>query len=553
MKDKTTQTASNNALNLLLQNQRNFEETSVQQVLIALDYLLVNFPQDPGKIIQLHQALLFSIAYPAQEKVLQLAENMMQKLVQTATQIAEDNPDELFNSGITGTLVCAQFGLLLNQWLLRQNLSLLELSAIEGENTDLAGKLTYTLDTVEQELMPDSAGYFKNWQKTYLGEIKGKDQLLAYYINACMQMTGSLIYKERTFANFELFTQFRLDPRLSGLSLGRQKKGSVFFHTQGIQKKMDLVTAFAQGKPKSIRLNATEKEFLGNLARGTMASLLRETDTFTYTQTHETELFDMGSGITIALYYMIPEQKFALQSYIGYLLYKNGVPMAYGGCWLFACQAAFGVNVLPPYRGGESANVVCQILRLYHHRFKLTQFTVDPYQIGKGNSDGIESAAFWFYYKLGFRPMQSKFAELAEMEMQIMSRDKSYKTPKKTLIKLANSELYWKQPDSKEPYYPLPEVGKIISHYVCEKFGGNRKLSLDQARTKYQKRFKTKLPQTSFLNNLLLTLDAIGAFEKLPETELKKVCDAYIWKSENEAKAFLDLQKLKKFFLLFQT
>jgi hypothetical protein len=38
-------------------------------------------------------------------------------------------------------------------------------------------------------------------------------------------------------------------------------------------------------------------------------------------------------------------------------------------------------------------------------------FSLDPYQIGHENEEGIESGAFWFYRKLGFRPVRPELAE----------------------------------------------------------------------------------------------------------------------------------------------
>ncbi len=533
--------------------QKQFTDAAIKQQEELLSQLLT-IPFNHKKItILLHEALLFSIAYPSNIKVYNLANEVMNKLVETVTQQAEKDTSAYYNSGITGSVVCAQFGLLLNRYLLDKNLSRIALSAIDGDNSDLVSRLTFTLDPVEQELMPGEAGYFAKWKKLYLRGIKDERELLQYYISASMNMSGSIAEREGIFAGFNLYTQFTLDKHLQGLSLGRQNKGSVHFHPGGIEKKMDLETAFKQGKPKRIALGLAGQQNLVILARGAMASLLRETDTFTYAQTHETELYDMGKGITIALYYMIPEQKFSLQSYIGYLLFKNGAPMAYGGCWLFFKQAAFGVNVLPPYRGGESANVVCQLLRLYHYRFNLQHFSVDPYQIGKGNDDGIASGAFWFYYKLGFRPMQQKYASLAASEQQKMALDKSYKSPSRILKILANSELYLNVTNSDAPYFSLTAIGDSLSKWISENCKGNREVALENARIKYQKTTRSRLPANSFVNNLLLTLNMLGAFEKLAPALLKKVCDTFHQKEKNEAKAFLDLQKQASYFKLFET
>ncbi|MBK9983286.1 MAG: hypothetical protein IPP15_12935 [Saprospiraceae bacterium] len=58
-----------------------------------------------------------------------------------------------------------------------------------------------------------------------------------------------------------------------------------------------------------------------------------------------------------------------------------------------------------PFRNGESAFILAQLLRVYKHVFKLSYFEVEPYQFGLDNPEGIASGAFWFYYRFGFRPL----------------------------------------------------------------------------------------------------------------------------------------------------
>ncbi|MDZ4667826.1 MAG: hypothetical protein SGJ00_08070 [bacterium] len=538
------------AEDVFLHHYRQFDAEGIKLTILAMERLLSIHDLAQKHIQQIHDALLFLLAYPANEQGFQLANSCMQLLVQTVTKIVKNKPDVFYNSGITGSHVCAQFGLILNKILLDEKLETHELNGVDGDNSDLMGKLAYTLDDVEQELMPNETNTFNKWKKRYLPNIKDPRTLLDYYVNATLKTTGSIAYQESLFAQFQLFTRFSLDPNLLGLSLGRAPIKSPYFHNNGIQKKSSLEEVFALGKPIKITLNDKAKAHLVKVARGSMASLLRETDTFTYANENETELYNMGEGIQIALYYMIPEQKFSLQSYIGYLLFKNGLPMAYGGCWLFAHQAAFGVNVLPPYRGGESAKVVAQLLRVYHYRFNISQFTVDPYQIGKGNSDGIQSGAFWFYYKLGFRPMQNELAELARTENEKMLTDRSYRSSSKILLKLANSDIYWQTAGNTKAFIPLLPLSDSIGQYVAKSFSGNRQTALEFVRKKAQKSAGIKIGSNSFLNRMLLFLEAAGAFEKLKTTDLQKVCAAYSQKDQQEAEAYLALQKVKDFWII---
>lgn len=64
-----------------------------------------------------------------------------------------------------------------------------------------------------------------------------------------------------------------------------------------------------------------------------------------------------------------------------------------------------------------------EVLRLYQRLYKVQRFVVKPYQFGKGNKEGLQSAAFWFYYKLGFRPQDERIAALAEAEYKKAAAD----------------------------------------------------------------------------------------------------------------------------------
>ena len=110
----------------------------------------------------------------------------------------------------------------------------------------------------------------------------------------------------------------------------------------------------------------------------------------------------------LALYTMRPDRRGPLDSHIGMMLFKNGVPVGYGGGWPFLGTCRIGVNVFAPFRGGESALLFGQVLRVYRQCFGVGRFVAEPSQFGGTNSEGLRSGAFWFYYRLGFRPVEPR-------------------------------------------------------------------------------------------------------------------------------------------------
>lgn len=504
-------------------------------------------PKLESSVKERHDVLLFIIAYPANAAILDLAQQLMNKLVQAVKKEQKRKVNFLYNSGITGSLVCAQFGLWLNQYLCQQNLDKLYVESFEPDEADLVNTLGYTLDNLEQETLNGQLVYFKDWNRKFVGIKKNKEAMLRYLVSASMQLAGSVAYRENKFSHLQLYTSFLLQESLLGISLGRAPFASIMLHPDGLEKKYSLKEGLELGSPRGYKLTLENKAFLVRLARGTMASLLRETDTYTYAQEKETELYDMGDGLQIALYYMIPEQKFSWQSYVGFLVFKNSVPIAYGGCWLLHKQSAFGVNVLPPFRGGESSKIIAQLLRLYHYRFGVDSFTVDPYQIGKGNEEAIESGAFWFYYKLGFRPSSASLRSLAEKEFAKISKDKLYRSSRSVLLKLVNADIVWNIGTVDQKLLSIETVSDTITKHVCKNYNANRFLAQQAALAKLESVLQKKIAKSSFVNRMALSFDAIGVFEKLSVSEVQKLAEAYHLKSDSEALAFNELQKLPSF------
>lgn len=105
-----------------------------------------------------------------------------------------------------------------------------------------------------------------------------------------------------------------------------------------------------------------------------------------------------------------------LESYVGYTLFKNEFPVAYGGAWVFGERADFGINIFDAFRGGESGYMFCQLLRVFRQVFQINYFLVEAFQYGLDNPEGIDSAAFWFYYRYGFKPLNKEINMIANIE-----------------------------------------------------------------------------------------------------------------------------------------
>jgi hypothetical protein len=92
------------------------------------------------------------------------------------------------------------------------------------------------------------------------------------------------------------------------------------------------------------------------------------------------------------------------------------------------------------------------------------------------NKEGIESGAFWFYRKLGFRPVRREAAALCRREEARMRRQPEYRSPAGVLEKLAASPMVREPLDSRPgewDRFAVRRIGLALERRMAERFGGD--------------------------------------------------------------------------------
>jgi hypothetical protein len=143
----------------------------------------------------------------------------------------------------------------------------------------------------------------------------------------------------------------------------------------------------------------------------------------------------------------------SLETNYGYLLTSNGVAIGYGGVTPLLQQANTGINIFEPFRGSEVAFLWVEMLRAFKTLFGVRRFVINAYQFGQDNEEAIESGAFWFYYRLGFRPSDAGARELAAGEASKLAVDRDYRSSREVLKTLAHGDMYLTLPGFREPLF----------------------------------------------------------------------------------------------------
>src|SRR5438067_9278863 len=233
-------------------------------------------------------------------------------------------------------------------------------------------------------------------------------------------------------------------------------------------------------KSPSIRvekLSHSEGERILDLARETSAVRYRELHGFTFGDPTKVLKAHLGRGVDIFVIGVSPEYRLPLRAYHAALIFKNGVPIAYfEGLSIFE-RLESGFNLYYTFREGETAWLFGRILRLMRQLFGVTVFSIDPYQVGHENEEGIESGAFWFYRKLGFRPVKPGLLKLTEAEEAKVNNNPNHRTSATTLRKLAAGhllfDLFEEGSRNRWDHFETRNIGLAVQRRMAREFGGS--------------------------------------------------------------------------------
>lgn len=352
----------------------------------------------------------------------------------------------------------------------------MELFSVEAEHEEFAGLLRLLLPQAEWETVDQPAGdAYELLDRTFGPSRAVQLQQLVQGLDALRVDEGT---REHLWARMQVNMKVEGAPGC-GMTFARCPISEVHFLPDGLQREVDLRKVVNEPVSAPIRISAQQQEALKGTARIVLATLHRETDPVTHAGA--VELFDMGRGLRIALFHLDVAHRLPFDSYVGFMAFRNGVPLAYGGAWLFPGKSKVGINVFPALRGGESAWFFAQLLRLYRQRFRVDRFEAENYQLGHGNPDGLKSGAYWFYYRLGFRPLTKALQRSAEHAFKKLSSHKGYQVPLKLLKELVEHGLELDLADKEAMLIDTTALTTALQRHVVQHHAGDRARAMRKA------------------------------------------------------------------------
>lgn len=461
---------------------KRFDENSFYKKKTALNNLTGCRLTPTKSLITYHDLLLFIVAFPPNKEILSIAELELSRISTFVRKLPLDVKKILTNSGLPFISATSSFSFDFVSWLQTHShcriISFQFLEPAFNLNEVLAVLLPSPLQTLT------TAGYSTDELFNVLG-VKPKDRL-RFLITEFQKLNDQPTLRDMLFDSLGLYIEIQSENKSFSRTFNRVLRRQVSFHDPEILK-YEPHNLINKKIETAIRLSIAQKKSIVRIIKNTMALAGRETDTVTYMDDQTMRYYKLEKGVSIALYGMIAERQLPYESYVGYTLFKNGVPVAYGGGWVFGERAAFGINIFEPFRGGESGFLFCQLLRLYHQVFGVIHFEVEPYQFGAENEEGIHSGAFWFYYKFGFKPVQHRLKQIAAREWKKISNRKNYHSSKGTLIKLAADNLAFSL--QKSNHIKISQITEKIRRMIRDEFQNDTVIAESICKGKFMKAF----------------------------------------------------------------
>jgi len=427
-----------------------------------------------GDVLRLHETLCFLRAYPDDRAVLDRVERMLADFARRAD--LRRHARELADSGVAGTTIHFRFFSPTAQWLAGHWPEQLAVDWKEFENDgDLGDLLPLLAHPSEQPGLDEFEFEVRDWVRRLKGP---RETDAAFLLRRFAALRMDEFARETIYDKLDPPLVLEPGPGTPARTDAKVAGETLVFQTQPLSRARPSLGDELARPPVAVReVGEREGEALIDLARAAMVTRARDLDVFSWGDARDVRVVDCGEGLEFAMIGMIPERRLLLESVYGFLTLKNGVPIGYvlTGALFGSCEVAY--NVFETYRGAEAAAVYARVLAMTAHLFGADCFMVPPYQLGHDNDEAVESGAWWFYQKLGFRPRHRAALALMRAEARRFQANPRARSTPATLRRLSEHQVFFhagRARDDVMGVLPLPKVGLCLTDFLAARFGSDR-------------------------------------------------------------------------------
>jgi hypothetical protein len=505
------------------------EAASVVKQLNRLD--AKRFP-DPASLIRFHEALLFLRAFPqspavvrATERILNSFHKKVEALRKAGANMDDFEPIEV--SGIAGTEMEDTLSFDVASWLIKRMPGKVE---IAWENYDPGRELGTTgprfMPLLEDDAYVEADTPWRRWLETAAGK---KNASAAWLIKRFEQLQLPVQQKAELYESLRVPLRWNLGNSVITRTRNWKPVPSVFYHSEPLisRSQVSLAAELATRPPQLTKLSRQQGDKIMDMIREVMLVRYRELYGTTLgdpasavrAEVRAEVRSDVARGVSVYLWNLPPDRRLPLRAYVAGLTLKNGVPVNYVEAIGLSEWMEVGFNTFYTFRGGEAGWIYAQVLRCLCYLMGTTCISVYPYQLGHENEEAIESGAFWFYRKLGFRPGSADLQRLVQREEVRIAADPQYRTPSRTLKRLASGHVFYELPGSEVgtwDRFSTRNIGLRLNRRMAREFGGDAVRMREHSRRALEREFGvstsswTPLEKAAFENFALVLTGVPG-------------------------------------------
>lgn len=438
-----------------------------------------------AEIVSFHEILLFLRAYPRSAAMAREVDGVLRRFAEIVARGPDDDADAFEDaevSGISGTSFSAVFSYETARSLARRHPGV-EVDWDYYDDTEYLGRVLPRFSPlVEEDSLVEANVPYRDW---FVAAVPGRQRHIAWFLDRLDRLPDAA----RIYESLELLLRWDLESSAATRTRMRRPSGRLFCHDGPLLRRRDIQLAAELEAPRLpvTRLSRSEGREILDLAIDTSAVRYRELHGFTFGDPARVWHARAGRGLDIYVMGALPAHRLPLRAYHGAVFLKNGVPVGYfEGLSLFE-RMEVGFNLYYTFREGESAWLFARLLRLLRQMLGVTCFSIDPYQIGHENKEAIDSGAFWFYRKLGFRPVRAEQATLVEKEEQKLDRRPGYRTGARTLRRLAESPMAYEIAGTGHgdwDRFQVRNVGLAVQRRIASRYRGDPDRAAEAARSR---------------------------------------------------------------------
>jgi hypothetical protein len=453
---------------------RQFGPGTAHEKLALIDALGRRPLATPRQVRALHEVLCLWHAYPDDPEVFAAVGAQLDAFGRRRD--VRRHKDALENSGIAGTDIVYPFGAPTAQWL---TTSVPGATSVAWDRLDDAARLGRHLLLLARAA--EVPGYDEppiDDVRAWTRRLAGDSSDAAFIVGASAALEAGTLVRDTAYNELDLPIRVSAGtgtPRRSG---ARWERGATAFRTKAIDHARPHLPTEVWREPLAVRdVPPRDARRLIALAHEAMVTRERDLDAFASADPRDVRVIDWEDGLQFACIGVEPERRFLLEAVYGFLTLQNGVPIGYALASALFGSSEIAYNVFETFRGGEAAYVYARLLATARALFGSDTFAIFPYQLGHENDEGLQSGAWWFYYKLGFRPREASLGPIVARETGRVAARRGYRTPASTLKRLVAHPVFFSlggQRDDVIGVMPIARVGLAVTGMLTARFGIDR-------------------------------------------------------------------------------